>query len=72
MSEEETEHKENEKRGITYEMSKNKGLMPSRRKDQQNPRVRYKNKYTKKLKQRKGQVKLIIYNIYYFECNFFY
>ena len=62
MPEEEAEHKENEKRGITYEMSKNKGLMPSRRKDQQNPRVRYKNKYTKKLKQRKGQVNFLVSN----------
>lgn len=45
-----------EKRSIGYGIAKNKGLMPYRRKDQRNPRVRYRNKYAKKLKRRKGQV----------------
>ncbi|XP_068226082.1 LOW QUALITY PROTEIN: something about silencing protein 10-like [Palaemon carinicauda] len=45
-----------EKRAIGYTIAKNKGLMPYRNKDQRNPRVRYRNKYTKKLKRRKGQV----------------
>ena len=43
-------------RHITYEIAKNKGLMPSRKKEQRNPRVKYRNKYQDKLKRRKGQV----------------
>lgn len=45
-----------EKRAIGYTIAKNKGLTPYRNKDQRNPRVRYRNKYTKKLKRRKTQV----------------
>ncbi|XP_064084332.1 something about silencing protein 10-like [Macrobrachium nipponense] len=45
-----------EKRAIGYTIAKNKGLTPYRNKDQRNPRVRYRNKYTKTLKRRKSQV----------------
>lgn len=45
------------KRAITYEMAKNKGLTPHRKKDQRNPRVKYKNKYRKAVIRRKGAVR---------------
>ncbi|KHJ48911.1 Sas10 protein [Trichuris suis] len=38
------------KRSITYEMKKNKGLMPKRKKEQRNPRVKHRNRYRKALK----------------------
>lgn len=44
------------KRAITYEMSKNKGLTPHRKKEQRNPRVKHKLKYRKALIRRKGAV----------------
>merc|ERR1739838_22650 len=48
-----------ERRGIGYKIEKNKGLMPSRKKDVRNPRVKYKKKYQTKLKRRKGQVRVV-------------
>ncbi|KRZ88512.1 Something about silencing protein 10 [Trichinella sp. T8] len=44
------------KRSITYEMEKNKGLMPKRKKEQRNPRVRHRNRYRKALKKRRSQI----------------
>ncbi|XP_076031771.1 UTP3 small subunit processome component Sas10 [Oratosquilla oratoria] len=48
-----------ERRAINYEIAKNKGLMPTRTKEQRNPRVKYRKKYQNKLKRRKGQVKMV-------------
>nr|XP_033338925.1 something about silencing protein 10 isoform X2 [Megalopta genalis] len=45
------------KRGITYQMAKNKGLTPHRKKDQRNPRVKHRNKYRKAKIRRKGAVR---------------
>lgn len=46
-----------EKRGITYQISKNKGLTPHRKKEQRNPRVKHRNKYRKAKIRRKGAVR---------------
>ncbi|XP_076277557.1 UTP3 small subunit processome component Sas10 [Lasioglossum baleicum] len=45
------------KRGITYQIAKNKGLTPHRKKDQRNPRVKHRNKYRKAKIRRKGAVR---------------
>lgn len=45
------------KRGITYQIAKNKGLMPKRSKLQRNPRVKNRMKYEKAKKRRKGAVR---------------
>lgn len=45
------------KRGITYEMEKNKGLTPKRKKELKNPRVKHRMKYRKAKIRRKGQVR---------------
>lgn len=44
------------KRGITYEIMKNKGLTKHRKKEDRNARVKKRNKYDKALIARKGQV----------------
>lgn len=51
------EEKEEGKRGITYQIAKNKGLTPHRKKEQRNPRVKHRNKYRKARICRKGQVR---------------
>ncbi|KAG8309032.1 Something about silencing protein 10 [Homalodisca vitripennis] len=48
---------ETEKRGITFEIAKNKGLTPKRKKENRNPRVKNKNKFRKATVRRKGQVR---------------
>lgn len=48
---------EEEKRAITYQMAKNRGLTPYRKKELRNPRVKHKNKYRKALIRRKGAIK---------------
>ncbi|XP_022258271.1 something about silencing protein 10-like, partial [Limulus polyphemus] len=53
----EDEGEEGGKRGISYEIAKNKGLTPHRKKEQRNPRVRLKMKYKKAKTRRKGQVR---------------
>lgn len=62
---EETEEKEddvveedqNAKRGITYQMFKNKGLTPKRKKIDRNPRVKHREKFRRAQIRRKGQVR---------------
>ncbi|XP_049843171.1 something about silencing protein 10 [Schistocerca gregaria] len=49
--------KEGDRRAITYEMAKNKGLTPYRKKEMRNPRVRHRRKYEKARVRRKGQVR---------------
>lgn len=48
-----------ERRHITYQIAKNKGLTPYRRKELRNPRVKNKNKYRKAVIRRKGQVRQV-------------
>ncbi|GLV39910.1 Something about silencing 10 [Carabus blaptoides fortunei] len=45
------------KRAITYQMAKNKGLTPHRKKEQRNPRVKHRNKFRKAKIRRKGAVR---------------
>jgi U3 small nucleolar RNA-associated protein 3 len=45
-----------QKRGITYEMEKNKGLTVKRKKEYRNPRVRHRNKYARALVKRTSRV----------------
>jgi len=45
-----------QKRGITYEIEKNKGLTVKRKKEYRNPRVRHRNKYARALIKRKSRV----------------
>ncbi|XP_046665044.1 something about silencing protein 10-like [Homalodisca vitripennis] len=56
-SEEPEAESETEKRGITFEIAKNKGLTPKRKKENRNPRVKNKNKFRKATVRRKGQVR---------------
>lgn len=44
------------KRAITYQIAKNKGLTPHRKKEQRNPRVKHRNKFRKAKIRRKGAV----------------
>jgi len=48
-----------EKRGITYQIAKNKGLTPRRKKELRNPRVKNRMKYRKAKIRRKGQVRFM-------------
>lgn len=54
VSEEEDPSK---KRGVTYQMIKNKGLTPKRRKIDRNPRVKHREKFRRAKIRRKGQVR---------------
>lgn len=47
----------NDKRKITYQIAKNKGLTPHRKREQRNPRVKHKLKYRKAKIRRKGSVR---------------
>ncbi|XP_016393380.1 something about silencing protein 10 [Sinocyclocheilus rhinocerous] len=47
----------NAKRRITYQMSKNKGLTPKRKKIDRNPRVKHREKFRRAQVRRKGQVR---------------
>lgn len=57
--EEEEEDEELARRGITYQMAKNKGLTPHRKKEVRNPRVKHRGKYRKALIRRKGAVRSV-------------
>ena len=46
-----------ERRAITYQIAKNKGLQPKRNKVQRNPRVKHRLKFEKAKVRRKGQVR---------------
>lgn len=48
-----------ERREITYQMMKNKGLTPHRKKELRNPRVKHRNKFRKALIRRKGAVRTV-------------
>ena len=50
---------EDDRRGITYQMFKNQGLAPKRKKDQRNPRVKHRHKFEKAKIRRKGQVRTL-------------
>lgn len=59
-NEEEGEDKEgDERRQITYQIAKNKGLTPYRKKELRNPRVKHRNKFRKALIRRKGAVRTV-------------
>ncbi len=47
---------EDGKRAITYQIARNKGLTPQRKKELRNPRVRHRKKYKKAIIKRKSQV----------------
>ncbi|XP_008287808.1 something about silencing protein 10 [Stegastes partitus] len=55
--EEEEEEDPDAKRGITYQMAKNKGLTPKRKKIDRNPRVKHREKFRRAKIRRKGQVR---------------
>ncbi|XP_030276976.1 something about silencing protein 10 [Sparus aurata] len=57
VEQEEEEPDEDAKRGITYQMAKNKGLTPKRKKIDRNPRVKNKEKFRRAKIRRKGQVR---------------
>ncbi|KAM8718366.1 hypothetical protein ACLKA7_000179 [Drosophila subpalustris] len=56
---EEIDEEELARRGITYQMAKNKGLTPHRKKELRNPRVKHRGKYRKALIRRKGAVRSV-------------
>lgn len=60
-------NEEEGKRAITYQIAKNRGLTPYRKKELRNPRVKHRNKYRKAKIRRKGAV-CIKYNIHSFLC----
>lgn len=56
---EEEEDEEAARRQITYQIAKNKGLTPYRKKELRNPRVKNKLKYRKAVIRRKGQIRQV-------------
>ncbi|XP_026163754.1 something about silencing protein 10 isoform X2 [Mastacembelus armatus] len=57
VNENEEELDPDAKRGITYQMAKNKGLTPKRKKIDRNPRVKHREKFRRAKIRRKGQVR---------------
>ena len=64
---------EDGKRAITYQISRNKGLTPKRKKEQRNPRVKHRKKFRKAVIKRKSQVNykcddnLFVWNVKHWE-----
>ncbi|CAF0947823.1 unnamed protein product [Adineta ricciae] len=56
LKSEQEEEEKPQKRRITYEIEKNKGLTIKRKKENRNPRVRHRNKYQRALTKRKSRV----------------
>ncbi|PSN36885.1 hypothetical protein C0J52_11435 [Blattella germanica] len=54
---EENQEETDAKRAITYQIMKNKGLTPYRKKENRNPRVKHRNKFRKAKIRRKGQIR---------------
>lgn len=52
-------NEDSERREITYQIAKNKGLTPYRKKELRNPRVKHRNKFRKALIRRKGAVRTV-------------
>jgi hypothetical protein len=48
---------EDSKRAITYQIKKNRGLTPHKKKELRNPRVKHRMKFRKAVIRRKGQVR---------------
>ncbi|KAL7743775.1 hypothetical protein ACLKA6_016834 [Drosophila palustris] len=59
QEEQQVDEEELARRGITYQMAKNKGLTPHRKKELRNPRVKHRGKYRKALIRRKGAVRSV-------------
>ncbi|XP_068096655.1 something about silencing protein 10 isoform X2 [Hyperolius riggenbachi] len=57
VDEEQEETDPNAKRAITYQIAKNKGLTPKRKKIDRNPRVKHREKFRRAKIRRKGQVR---------------
>lgn len=55
--EQEDEEEEGGKRAITYQIEKNKGLTPHKKKELRNPRVKHRMKFRKAKIRRRGQVR---------------
>lgn len=64
---------EDAKRAITYQIAKNRGLTPHKKKELRNPRVKHRMKFRKAVIRRKGQVmiKIIINNLLYYWLIYF-
>uniref|UniRef100_UPI00358ECD00 something about silencing protein 10 n=1 Tax=Myxine glutinosa TaxID=7769 RepID=UPI00358ECD00 len=60
----ETQTPNDGKRKINYQIAKNKGLTPKRRKLDRNPRVKHREKFRRALIRRKGQVRNVRQEIY--------
>ena len=54
-----TEPDGDQKRSITYQMAKNKGLMPKRNRESRNPRVKHKEKFKRAIKKRRSLVSAV-------------
>lgn len=56
-TEEQTAEEQNAKRAITYQIAKNRGLTPRRKKIDRNPRVKHREKFRRAKIRRRGQVR---------------